>query len=114
MSIRNSGLLLANTAQPAAGINKANVIQWYGGQLTISATGEFGGATVDIMACTRFPTSGDKADFSDASKFTDADFSVIATTSAAGMVNLGNVNPCALAVRITNPSGTTRIKVRVG
>lgn len=114
MPERNNSLLLSNAAAPAAGINKTKIIQWYGGPLTVTAIGVFGGATVDIMACTRLPTKGDRADYNNAAKFTDADFSVIATTSAPGTVNLGNVNPCALALRVTNPGTTSRIRVTVG
>jgi hypothetical protein len=111
MATRNAGLLLSNAAAPAAGMQNASVIQWYGGNLRVSAQGVFDGATVDIMVCTRLPTGGDRADYLDPTKFTDADWSSLGSTSEPNMLNYGNVNPCALAVKVTNPGANTRIKV---
>jgi hypothetical protein len=111
MTTRNAGLLLSDAAQPATGISKTTIVQWYGGDLTLIATGAFDGATIEVMACARFPHTGDRAEYADGSKFSDADFSPIATLTEPGTTEYGNVNPCALAVKVTSPGANTRAKV---
>lgn len=113
MVTRNVGLLLDNASAPAAGIDKSVVVQWYGGNLSLVTSGVFDGATVELMACTRLPHSGDRLEYLDPTKFSDADFTPLASVTEPGTQEMGNINPCALAVRITNPGGNTRIKARV-
>lgn len=112
MPTRNVNLLLSNAAQPANGTATGNVIQWYGGPLSLVAQGVFAGATVDIMIGTRYPSGGSRLDYADPAKYTDADWTVLHTFNAPGQFNLANLNPCALVVRVNGSAAGTRVRVQ--
>lgn len=113
MPERNANLLLADTAKPAAGLHRANVLNWYGGPLSLNALGAFDGATVDIVMVTRMPAGGKRELFADETEFPDADFITLHTFTEPDTFSLDNLNPCALFVRVNGGGNDTRVRVNV-
>lgn len=109
MPERNVNLLLADGAQPTNGVAVGNVKQWYGGPIRVVATGNFAGATVELMFCTKFPDDGDRADYAEnPGNYTWVN---LHTFNAPGEYVSDNLNPCVLAVKVTNSAGGTSVKV---
>jgi hypothetical protein len=109
MTERNVNLLLADGAQPTNGIATDNVHQWYGGAIKLVATGVFDGATAEVMFCTKFPPGGDRADY--AANPGNYVWVSLHEFTEAGEYVLENLNPCVLAINVTNSGANTRAKV---
>lgn len=114
MTTRSPNLLLDDAAAPANGIGRGNVLQWYGGPLRIFATGVFDGATVTVQFATKLPKTGDRADYLDTNKFKNTDFIAMDAITAPGSYDLGDVNPCALAISVSGSGANSRIRVALG
>jgi hypothetical protein len=111
MAERNVNLLLSNAAQPSNGLANTNVIQWFGGRFVAKATGAFAGASAEIMVCAKAPAGGKRAHY--ATNAAEYDWISLHTFTAPGEFVLDNLNPCALAIKVTNSAGTSRIQVLV-
>ena len=114
MSERISNLLMDDAAAPDNGLARTRVVQWYGGSLRIMFSGDFDGATATVMFTTRFPEDGDRESYTDDDAYPDTDFVAMDASSGPGVLNLGEVAPCALLVSIENATVDTRIRAVIG
>lgn len=107
-------LLLDDAAQPADGVTTATPRPWYGGDLSILASGAFEGATVQLVMTINMPPAGKVPD--DPSEWmTDNDWIELGDPiTEPGLLSLGHVNPCMLAVKISASAPDSRIKVLLG
>jgi hypothetical protein len=113
MTTRSPNLLLDNGAQPAAGVQYANVINWYGGQLSLAAEGVFGTATFQVLITTEYPVGGVVPNPPSLWIADAAWVPLGAVFSAPGRQNLGYINPCLLCINVLTPGSNTRAKVAV-
>lgn len=106
---RNSNLLLNGTVDQA-GVNYESALNWYGGDLTVSASGDFSGMTLDLVFCTRLP----KLEGSDtlADVLSDADWIELHTFTEGGTYS-APLNPCLLAVKATTPNPASDVRVLI-
>lgn len=111
MVTRNSNLLLSNAAAPANGVNYGSLVQWFGGDLNVSVTGVFDGATVDLVFCTRLPKLASNQTYADV--LTDADWISLSAFTASGKYS-GPLNPCLLGVKISSTGTNTRVRAVAG
>lgn len=100
MAERNVNLLLSDEAAPDNGLALGNVIQWFGGPFTADATGDFQGATAEIMVCAEAPKDGDRQDYTDNPG--DYDWVSLHEFTEPGQFTLANLNPCGLAIQISD------------
>jgi hypothetical protein len=114
MAERDLNTLLSDAAAPSNGINRAMVKHWMGGPIRVTAAGNFAGATVELLMTIKFPADGDVAEYLDTVAHPDNQFIVLHTFTAGGAFNLENLNPCALAVRVSNTAVGTRVRVGIG
>jgi hypothetical protein len=113
--VGNPNLLLDDAAEPvldANGIYVPGICMWFGGKLDIAISGVFGGATVDIYACTRLPALGAVTDGAGNSNIPIADWVPIAKAIAAPeLLQFEHLNPCLLCAHVNAVAGTTRVRV---
>lgn len=110
MAERNANLLLSDEEQPDNGIQRSNVKRWYGGPLQVAVSGEFDGATVDLLLTTRMPADGEAATYEDDEAHPDTDFIEIGTATEPEVFTFEHMNPCALVVRVSNSGNDTRVR----
>jgi hypothetical protein len=109
----NSNLLLSNAAEPTAGINYAEAKMWFGGPCAVTLTGVFDGATVEVIATTRLLTAAElDAGPPYDSVLADSEWVSLESLTAPGVYQ-STLNPCLLAVRITSPGASTRVKALI-
>lgn len=114
MPERSPSLLLSNAAQPSNKVYSDQAIQWHGGELSVTATGVFGGASVQLAMTPVMPPNGEIPTPS-TGWVPDADWILLGTAiTAPGFQSYGHINPCMLSVKVTASGGTTRIKALVG
>lgn len=103
-------LLLSDAAQPANGVTVANPKAWYGGDLSLIASGNFAGASVQLVMTVKMPPSG-KVPTTPTDWMQDADWIPLGDPiTAPGRVDFGNINPCMLAIKVSSSAAGTRIK----
>jgi hypothetical protein len=106
-------LLLSNAAQPADGVTNAKPVMWYGGDLSVVAEGVFAGASVQLVMTTNMPPKGIIPNDPDTWE-PDGDWLPLGDPlTAPGVISLGHINPCLLAVLVSGSSGTTRVRAIV-
>ena len=105
---RNANLILDKTAQPANGVQYANVTLWYGGAFEAILTGVFGGATVEVVVCPTIPNKTDVQSYGDV--MTNDDWVTLAALTAPGRVTEETLNPCLVTTKVTASGATTRVK----
>lgn len=113
MAERNTNLLHNGANVATNGIKRDNVKQWYGGPITISASGTFNGATVEVLMGTRFPAGGDRAAFADTNAYPDSDFIPLASFTEPDTFDKENLNPCLLLIKVTAAGAQSKVRVTV-
>lgn len=100
----NTNLILDPSIAGSTPNGQGNIVTWYGGRPNIDVLGIFGGASVDILVCTKAPA--------DLSTLLDTDWITLETFTQAGFYN-EYLNPCLLSARVSGATGTTELKVIV-
>jgi hypothetical protein len=111
-------LLLDSNAQPANGVTTAKPVYWPGGNLSVTYQGVFAGASAQLVCTTNMPPNGTVPD-TPTDWMADDDWiplgdAYTGQAKSGYMVDYGHVNPCMLAIKISDSANTTRIKALIG
>jgi hypothetical protein len=115
MTVKKQNLLVDNSAAPSAGLQVDNCIAWPGGHLNLIVIGTvFDSGTLDLMVCTKCPPGGTARDSNNNPQLALADFTTLkAGINAAGIVDLGYVNPCIIGLNVNTPGPNMRVKASI-
>lgn len=110
MAEKNANLLVGDEAAPVAGVNYDSLVPWYGGELSVNASGVFDGAGLSLVCCTKLPKLGEGETYADV--LTEDDWVELHAFTENGRFQ-DNINPCLLGVRVNVPGANTRTRVIV-
>ena len=102
-SITLSGSTLTGGSSGIAALGQQNIVSWYGGYVSIEVTGVFGGASVQLQACSKAPAN--------LATLAATDWLNLGAALTANGVYQGYLNPCLLSATLSSVSGTTALRI---